>query len=58
VKGQLDRTETTSKILGAENVFVSTSTLGASTRDAYAAAQTWLEQFPTAETPAESQDEA
>lgn len=43
IKGQLDRTETTSEILGPENVFVSTTTLGASTRDAYAAAQRWLE---------------
>jgi sulfate permease, SulP family len=42
VKGQLDRTETTSEILGAENVFVSSSTLGASTREAWAAAQRWL----------------
>ena len=44
VKGQLDRTETTSEILGAENVFVATTTLGASTRAAYAAAQRWLEE--------------
>ena len=42
VKGQLDRTEASSDILGKENVFVSTTTLGASTRDAYAAAQRWL----------------
>jgi SulP family sulfate permease len=39
VKGQLDRTETTTDILGQENVFVSTTTLGASTRDALAEAQ-------------------
>jgi SulP family sulfate permease len=43
-KHQLDRTETTGEILGAENVFVSTTTLGASTRDAYAAAQRWLQE--------------
>jgi sulfate permease, SulP family len=48
VKGQLDRTETTSEILGAENVFVATTTLGASTRAAYEAAQRWL-QAPPAE---------
>jgi SulP family sulfate permease len=41
-KGQLDRTETSSEVLGKENVFVSTQTLGASTREAYAAAQRWL----------------
>ena len=46
VKGQLDRTETTSDILGSENVFVATTTLGASTRAAYAAAQRWLEATP------------
>ena len=44
VKGQLDRTETTSELLGAENVFVSTTSLGASSRDAYAAALRWLEE--------------
>jgi hypothetical protein len=44
VKGQLDRTEATSEILGAENVFVSTTTLGDSTQDAYAAAQRWLQE--------------
>ncbi len=42
IKGQLDRTEASSEILGQENVFVSTDTLGAGTRDAYAAAQRWL----------------
>ena len=44
VKGQLDRTETSTEVLGAENVFVSTTTLGASTRDAYAAALRWLQE--------------
>jgi SulP family sulfate permease len=51
VKGQLDRTETTGEILGPENVFIATTTLGASTRAAYEAAQRWLQ-----ETPAESTD--
>jgi SulP family sulfate permease len=46
VKLQLDRTETTSEILGEENVFVSTSTLSASTRAAYDAAQRWLQESP------------
>ena len=43
IKGQLDRTKTTSEILGAENVFEATTTIGASTRTAYAVAQRWLE---------------
>ncbi|MBP8293390.1 MAG: SulP family inorganic anion transporter [Caldilineaceae bacterium] len=43
IKGQLDRTKTTDEILGAENVFEATTTVGASTRAAYAAAQSWLE---------------
>lgn len=43
IKGQLDRTGTTIEVLGAENVFEATTTLGASTREAYAAAQRWLE---------------
>ncbi len=42
IKGQLDRTGTTAEILGAENVFEATTTVGASTRAAYAAAQSWL----------------
>lgn len=42
--GQLDRTEISSEVLGKENVFVSTDTLGASTRTAYDAAQRWLEE--------------
>jgi SulP family sulfate permease len=42
-KRQLDRTETTGEILGEENVFVSTTTLGASTHAAYTAAQHWLD---------------
>jgi SulP family sulfate permease len=46
VKGQLDRTETTADILGAENVFIATSTLGVSTRAAYQAAQRWLDIEP------------
>lgn len=44
VKAQLDRTETSNKVLGEENVFVSTTTLGASTREAYAAAERWLRE--------------
>ena len=48
VKGQLDRTETTAEILGTENVFVATTTLSASTRDAFAAAQSWLQAQPAA----------
>ena len=43
VKGQLDRTETTGEILGPENVFVATTTLGASTRSALEAGQRWLQ---------------
>jgi sulfate permease, SulP family len=54
VKGQLDRTETTSEILGAENVFVATTTLGAATHAAYDAAQRWLVEHP-AETEAAAQ---
>lgn len=56
VKGQLYRTETTSDLLGPENVFVATTNLGASTRAALAAAQRWLEQVPAAEAPADAQD--
>jgi SulP family sulfate permease len=44
VKGQLDRTKTTSEILGAENVFLGVPTLGASTRAAVAVARCWLEE--------------
>ena len=44
IKGQLDRTGTTVEILGAENVYEATTTIGASTRAAYAAAQRWLEE--------------
>ena len=48
VKGQLDRTGTTDEILGAENVFEAvTTTLGASTRAALAAAEQWLQETPT-----------
>ncbi len=46
VKGQLDRTETTSELLGPENVFVATTNLGASTRAALEAAQRWLQETP------------
>ncbi|MFN8379708.1 MAG: hypothetical protein U0452_13660 [Anaerolineae bacterium] len=46
IKGQLDRTETTSEILGPENVFVSTSDLGESTRAAIREAQRWLAETP------------
>jgi SulP family sulfate permease len=45
-KGQLDRTETTSEILGGDNVFVATTTIGASTRAALDAAQRWLDETP------------
>jgi SulP family sulfate permease len=44
VKRQLDRTKTTSEILGKENVFVSTTTLRESTLAAYEAAQRWLQE--------------
>jgi SulP family sulfate permease len=47
IKGQLDRTKTTSEFLGAENVFEATTILGASTRAAFAAAQHWLEVTPS-----------
>ncbi len=54
VKGQLDRTGTTDEILGVENVFEAvTTTLGASTRAALAAAEQWLR-----ETPADAQETA
>ncbi|MFN8497497.1 MAG: SulP family inorganic anion transporter [Anaerolineae bacterium] len=43
VKGQLDRTETTQDVLGADNVFMASDTLGASTKEAAAAAQRWLD---------------
>lgn len=43
MKEQLDATETTSEVLGDEDVFVITDTLGASTRAALAAAERWLE---------------
>ena len=46
VKGQLDRTDTTSEFLGPENVFVSTSNLGESTRAALREAQRWLVETP------------
>ena len=48
IKGQLDRTGTTAEILGAENVFEATTTVDASTRAAYAAAQRWLQETPDA----------
>jgi SulP family sulfate permease len=48
-KGQLDRTGTTEEILGAENVFVATTTFGASTREALDAAQRWLQEPPVVE---------
>jgi SulP family sulfate permease len=40
---QLAHTETTSDVLGDENVFAATKTLGASTRMAYTAANQWLQ---------------
>jgi hypothetical protein len=45
----LDRTGTTEEILGAENVFVATTTFGASTREAIDAAQRWLQEPPVVE---------
>jgi SulP family sulfate permease len=45
VKGQLDRTETTAELLGPENVFIATSSIGASTRAALAAGQRWLDEI-------------
>lgn len=52
VKGQLAQTGTVEEFLGGENVFLSSSTLGASTRDAYAAAERWLqEQEESQDTP-------
>jgi SulP family sulfate permease len=44
VKEQLDRTETTSELLGEKNIFLATDTLGASMQSALAAAQRWLEK--------------
>jgi hypothetical protein len=44
MKEQLDATETTSEILGPEDIYVVTDILGASTRDALAAARRWLAQ--------------
>ena len=46
IKGQLDRTGTTDGVLGAENVFEATTTVGASTRAAMDAAQRWLAATP------------
>jgi SulP family sulfate permease len=43
-KGQLDRTETTGEVIGEENVFVATTTLGASTLAALNAANSWLQE--------------
>jgi SulP family sulfate permease len=43
-KAQLERTETTSEVLGADNVFFETEIVGASTRDALAAARRWLDE--------------
>ena len=45
IKGQLDRTGTTNEILGTENVFEATTTLGASTRAAFDAGQRWLQEI-------------
>ncbi len=49
VKGQLDHTHTTRDLLGEENVFAATSTLGMSTFAAYAVGQQWLAQTPAIE---------
>jgi SulP family sulfate permease len=43
-KRQLDLTETSSQVLREENVYVATTTLGASTRAAYEAAERWLHE--------------
>ena len=53
-KGQLDRTETTTEILGGDNVFVATPILGASTRAAVAAAERWLQAGQVTEQAAEA----
>ena len=52
IKGELDHTETTVIVLGSENVFVSTTTLGANAQAAHDAAPQWLQ-----DTPGESADE-
>jgi SulP family sulfate permease len=50
---QLARTETTADVLGHDNVYAATTTLGASTRMAYTAAQQWLQlQGSTGQPPA------
>jgi sulfate permease, SulP family len=43
VRDQLDRTEITRRVLGAENVFMARDTLGTSTRQAMEVAQGWLD---------------
>lgn len=43
VQAQLERTGTTARMLGAENVFGGTTVLGASTRAAVSAAEQWLQ---------------
>lgn len=58
VKGQLARTGTTEQVLGAENVFFSTSTMGESTRAALDSAQRWLAETRTADEPAASETPA
>lgn len=49
---QLDRTETTRDILGQENVFVATTTLGAGSNAAYEAAEHLLEESAEKPSPA------
>lgn len=58
MKQQLDDTETTHEVLGKNAVFVSTENLGHSTKQAYEAAQSWLEQQETAQEPASGPDPA
>ena len=51
VKEQLDRTQKTDTLLGAEDIFLATSVLGESTLAALNAAQAWLEESkPAGET--------
>jgi SulP family sulfate permease len=46
VKEQLDVTETTRDVLGAEDIFPATENLGEATRLAWEAAQAWLALNP------------
>lgn len=50
VKQQLDRTHTTQEILGVDNIFLATTTLGAASKQAMLAADGWLKSTPPADT--------